>query len=592
MKRITMFVAVLMTLVGLAASPAHAAGLQDFTISSFTADYYLSKDAERHSRMTVREQIVAEFPSYDQNHGLERAIPQQYDGHTVALKIKSVQKSDGSPWNYSTHTSNGNLVLRIGDADRYVHGIQTYVLTYEQQDVTRYFADTKSDELYWDTNGTEWQVPIGMFSGTFHIDSSLAGRLTSNAACYRGAAGATDRCDIARTGNDFTVRATQLSPGENVTVALGFQPETFTAYKKTLIDIIAGTFMSIVTIVLPIWQGLFVVAFAVVGWLIYRYNRLSSRSKEVGTIVPEYLPPKEASVTTAATLVTGSTATFAAQLIDFAVRHYIKIYEIDKKWIFGSKDYEIEIMKDIASLHPEEQEILRDIFAGNTVVGARLTMSSLKNNTSVYMSTLDNDKKLETLVRGEYGLRARDEAASATFKKTAKILFIAGLLTLQPAILIAAAFAWGFGYSLYPLTDKGLTLDRYLKGLKMYIQVAEAERLKMLQSPEGAEKVGAVDPNNPKQMVVLYERVLPYAILFGQEKQWNIQLGKYYESLQTQPDWYNSNGTFNAAAFGSAINNFSTASSYTSASSSSSGGSSGNRARCCSRRALDRSTST
>ena len=50
----------------------------------------------------------------------------------------------------------------------------------------------------------------------------------------------------------------------------------------------------------------------------------------------------------------------------------------------------------------------------------------------------------------------------------------------------------------------------------MYIGVAEEERIKMLQSPEGAEKVASVSSvSDNDQLVKLYEKVLPYAILFG-----------------------------------------------------------------------------
>ena len=99
----------------------------------------------------------------------------------------------------------------------------------------------------------------------------------------------------------------------------------------------------------------------------------------------------------------------------------------------------------------------------------------------------------------------------------------------------------------------------------------------MLQSPEGAEKLDVtVSSEDPKQLVKLYERVLPYAVLFGLEKQWSQQLGAYYEQGSVQPDWYYGNTAFNAAVFSSALNSFSvTSSSYSSASSSSSGGSNG-----------------
>jgi len=67
-----------------------------------------------------------------------------------------------------------------------------------------------------------------------------------------------------------------------------------------------------------------------------------------------------------------------------------------------------------------------------------------------------------------------------------------------------------------------------------------------------------------------------YAILFNQEKGWNKQLGKYYESINQAPDWYIGNGmVFNAVMFSAAMNSFNEASSYASSTSSNTGGSMG-----------------
>ena len=108
----------------------------------------------------------------------------------------------------------------------------------------------------------------------------------------------------------------------------------------------------------------------------------------------------------------------------------------------------------------------------------------------------------------------------------------------------------------------------------MYIGVAEAERLNILQSPDGAEKV-VVDVNDGKQLVKLYERVLPYAVLFGQEKNWSKQMGKYYEQVGEAPDWYVGQGAFNAVAFSSGLSGLSTAAGHASDYSSTSGGGGG-----------------
>jgi hypothetical protein len=71
-------------------------------------------------------------------------------------------------------------------------------------------------------------------------------------------------------------------------------------------------------------------------------------------------------------------------------------------------------------------------------------------------------------------------------------------------------------------TEKGIKLVKYLEGLELYINMAEADRLKFLQSVEGA------DTSN-EGIVKLYEKLLPWASLFGAEESWMKELEKYYE---------------------------------------------------------------
>ena len=84
---------------------------------------------------------------------------------------------------------------------------------------------------------------------------------------------------------------------------------------------------------------------------------------------------------------------------------------------------------------------------------------------------------------------------------------------------------------------------------------------------------------SPVQIVKLYERVLPLAVLFGQEKDWSGVLSQYYSESNTQPAWYLGTGMFHAAYFAGAIGSFSTATttswSGSATSSSSSGGGGG-----------------
>lgn len=542
-------------------SPAYAA-VDDYTISNYQIDYALSQDAERRSVLKTTERITAEFPQSDQNHGIERAIPSSYDQHPTSLSIESVTDASGVSQDYTTYDSNGNEVLRIGSADTYVHGTRTYVITYMQRDVTKNFGGTGRDEWYWDTNGTGWRVPIAELNVSVRVDASIASAQAGVPLCYQGAAGGTQRCSLVQDGDSWTTSATDLTPGENMTLAFGFNNGTFAGYVHSPIE----RMMQLNAMVL--WYSV-PIAIVLSLWIIVRWIMATDRRRELGTIVAEYLPPRDASVTTSAAIIyTPGVNVFAAQLVDFAVRRYLNIYETGVKSSWGQMKYDIEIIKDPGDLRDEERELLSDMFDHLPTVGERLALDDLRYNIAFSTSMSDNVTNLNGLIRGRYGLRDKGDNRRTWFKRAALILLVVGVIV--PPLLIASLTAVVCAFTLWPLTDKGLALSRYLKGLKLYIKVAEAERLRMLQSPEGAEKVGPINPDDSSQLVKLYEQLLPYAILFGQEYQWNNQLGRYYESLQTRPDWYVGQGAaFNAGLLSSAMNSFAAATS------SSSGGSTG-----------------
>jgi len=577
MKRFFLGLGALLLLVGVGAPLAHAADTDNFTIRSFEADYYLDKDAEGRSTLKTVEKITAIFPDYDQNHGIERAIPASYDGHSTHLTVDSVTDASGVKMNYSESTSNDNQVLRIGDADTYVHGTQAYVITYTQRDVTKFFSDTNDDELYWDINGTQWAQAMDSVTARVHIASNLVGALNNKASCYQGAQGSTTSCEIVRSISGdalFSAQASNIGAYENMTLAIGFTAHTFTPYQPTAGEKLMNTLAAIWVVSLIIGS---IGAVILIVFMSIRYGRVMGRVKGRGTIVVEYLPPKDASVLLSAVVKNNPTSDITAQLLDFAVRHYLKIYQTKDKTTFKPAEYEIEIAKDISDLRTEEQRLLTDLFGNaHPAIGDRFAMKSLKNNYALAKKLLAGRKQLQTEARTVLGIYERAETEAKWFTKIGMVTIILGLVTLSPVVIVASIVAFVFASILWPLTEKGVELRDYLSGLREYISVAETDRIKMLQSPEGAEKVGGVDTNSPEQLVKLYERVLPYAILFGVEKEWVKQLGAYYEAGNVQPDWYSGNAAFNAVVFSSALSSFSSqSSSYSSSSSSSSGGSSG-----------------
>lgn len=548
-----------------------AQNTNNFRISTYDISYELSRDNNGRSVLETTEIITAEFPNFDQNRGLILAIPNEYDGHSVGLKINSVQDKTRNTIQYTASNEGDMTVLRIGNPDAYVRGSQEYRISYTQYDVTKFFKDNGRDEWYWDTNGTQWEVPIGALTVRAKIDDSLVDAKVGEPACYQGATNSTNSCFLAPVDDaNYYVEASNLQPGENVTIALGFKEGTFTAYEPTAFE----RFMAVWTVALVVTS---ILAFIAIIYLSFSYARRKNRLNEIQPVAVEYIPPRTSSVLVSSQVITPAGSVFGAQLIDFAVRHFIGIIETKQKSFWSGQEYDIKVITDIERLSVEEQEILIDMFGHMPKVGDRMALKSLQNNMGYYKRTKDNDKKLNTLIEGEYAIREKEPKVSKFFYRWSAGMVILGLVTLSPTLLIMAGVVALMGYEIRPLTDKGLQLRRYMEGLKRYIKAAEVERLKFLQGPDTAQKIGeSVDTKDAGQLVKLYERVLPYAILFGLEKDWAKCLGEFYETSSTSPTWYSGNTAFNAVVFASAMNNFSTAASYSGGSgSSSSGGSSG-----------------
>lgn len=564
-KWIATLVVAVVGLVGFSFNVASAAP-GSLSISSFEAEYHLGRDSENHSALEVVEQITVEFP-LNKNKGIVREIPSHYGGHSVSFKLDSITRN-GAPEPIYSQRQQGKFHIIETGTDEYISGVQVFELKYSLRDVTKYFDDNKLDEFYWDVNGTGWRAPIERLSVRLTIDEELHSFLSGDAACYRGNYGSEERCSIDEGGGVFSASESDLGAGDNITIAVGFSPGTFAEFERSLQDKLLSAWTAVVAATSAAGVGVMI-------WFFVRAEKYKYRESELGTIVPEYLPPKNASLAVASAVTPGVHSTMAAELVDLAVRRYVQILETRPKSTWRAAEYDIKVVKDISDLRAEEQEILSDIFGKSPKVGDRLALKRLRNNSAVYTRFSDNDKKLRALMRSQYKLEQVDSSGRRWFGGAAKIVLLVGIVTLNPFLWVVALIAFIFSRTLWVLSDDGLALRRYLKGLEMYIKVAERDRLKMLQSPEGAEKVDIADPKDPAQLVKLYERVLPYAILFGQEKQWSKQLGEYYDSASSSPSWYVGSTAFNAAVFSSTMTSFSQSAAATSASSSTSGGSSG-----------------
>ncbi|WP_314148703.1 DUF2207 domain-containing protein, partial [uncultured Leifsonia sp.] len=565
------------------AGPRHAApaGVDDFTFASFDGDYRLGRDADGHSTLTTVETLVARFPQTDQNHGIRRQLVEDYDGHPTGLTVVSVTDEKGAPRPYESDSGDGILTLTIA-ADDYVHGEQTYVITYRQTNVTRYFADTGDDEFYWDANGTAWAQPFERVTATVHLGPGLAEALQGEASAYRGPQGSTEPATVERTADGFRFTADGLGPRENLTFAIGFAAGTFTARADGMFD--TGWGYAAVA-------GLLIGVLALIGAIVVRV-RLLRDAPGRGTIIPEYVPPTEGLLLAAD--VTGRTKkAVAAQTLDLAVSGRVRVLQTEG--FLRRPSYTLELVspeatgRQAALRDPrpttDELQFLTALFGSALTPGSTLRLGSSNARVARRISALLKRVHTDATRYGYRGTGPRGPVRALFFTAlgamllgvVASVFCIAGVFgggipfgTLFGSVLVFVVAAVLLSRS--PLTGKGTLLREYVDGLRMYVHLAEADRIRYLQSPQGAERV-PVAVDDPREMLRLTERLLPWAVLFGDEKQWLAELGRFYEQTGETPGWYSGQTAFNVAVLSQMVSGIS--SSTTIASSSSSGGTGG-----------------
>jgi uncharacterized membrane protein YgcG len=580
-----------------AAATGSPAGPNDFTFDSFHADYVLGLTGDGRSELAVTETLVAQFPDFDQNHGILRVIPAVYDGHPVRIDVKSVKDATGRDWDYETSFDDENMTLQIGDGDRYVHGEQTFVIAYSMQNVTRYFEDTGDDEFYWDTNGLLWAQPFGEVSATVTLEDGLAGKLQST-DCYYGYDGESNACEISSSGGVVLASVRDLAGFQNMTVVLGFPAGTFEPADFSIFD-----YLPLGGIV-----GILAALAAVVTSFVLRFTTLRD-APGTGIVIAQYEPPDGMDAFLAANLVKAPKRGMAASIMDLAVKRKLRIVEREGTGLFGGTDFGVQqVDGDLSRLDDTEVSVMNALF---TPTGGRFFSLRTPGLITLGAATPEPTPatevrwltKNDTVLGRQVVALTKAAGTEAQQKKLRRkgggpaSLLIAALIVVSGIAFLAsstfsqtgAAIAIGvvgvnvviwLGIGLIaivagrkPLTAEGAKLREHLLGLKEYIRLAEADRLQMLQSVTGAERVST----DAGSVVKVYEKLLPYAVLFGLEKEWAGELAKYYD--QNPPDWYSGSNVsaFNAGAFAATVGSLSSSvsASYSGSSSSSSSGGSG-----------------
>ncbi len=585
MRRLLAVILILFTLS--VPSAAHA-DTSDFTFDSFDADYTLSRDVDGTARLVVVETIVARFPDFDQNRGIIRAIPNDYDGVPLNTEVISVTDTAGIPVPFTQNFTGQFVELALG-TDEFVRGVQTYVITYSQINVVRSFADLGVDEFYWDVNGTGWDQPFGEVSMSLTIDPGLEPFLTGDAACYSGYLGDATPCAIESgplNGEPlvFTASVSDLEPAQTMTVAVGFVADTFVTPEPT-VPVVP------VPQELPLWAQLLsgsVLALAlggIVGAILLRV-RGGRGAPGRGTIIAQYSEPEDLSILQAAHLVGRSYTALPAALVRLAVRRNLRIlaypvdvsvaepYTLQYLGSPGADAYDLELLK--ALFGPDAQPgAVRAFGRRDQKLMTLLSNSSTKANASLISEGYqDAPKGIATgllIALGEFLLIFVGMGVlilTGLLFLNVSPLVIGGMVLAFFAVFITLPLAWRSR----TVTSKGADARDFLKGMKVYLDLAEKDRLQMLQSATGADRI---DVGDEFQLVKLYEKLLPWAVLWGVETTWMKELAVHVDALPEKPDWFVATNGFEISAFTTAMSGFRTTITPPSTSSSGWRGSSG-----------------
>jgi uncharacterized membrane protein YgcG len=574
--------------------------------------------------MTVTETITVRSTGREIRRGIIRDFPTTYRdrlGHTVKVDFQLEQVlRDGHREPYHLTRAANGVKIYLGQQNVYLKpGVYTYTITYRTNRQLGFFKDF--DELYWNVTGNGWTFPIDEAEAIIQLPP---GAKILQYSAYTGFQGDRGREYQARPqGNEIFFRTTRgLEPREGLTVAVAWPKGLVrepSPQDKAALFLRDNQGAAVGLVWLVILAGFYVFAWVRVG-----------RDPASGVIIPLYTPPAGFSPAAVRflTRMGFDDKAFAAAVVDMAVKGALLIQEdgddyslvkkgdasatlsrgeqkIAGRLFAGSNSLKLENTNHTTinsaidalkqSLKTEFEKVYFVTNSGYLVPGIIFTLVALG-----FIAGTAEDKAAAAgaslwiavwtaacyfLAVGVYrrwrAARGWQKILGAVGATLFALPFLAGeifglvffamVVPLAAALILAAmALLNALFYHLLkaPTLSGRQTMDQ-IEGFKMYLSVAEQDRLNVLNPPEKTPQ--------------LFEKYLPYALALDVENEWSEQfaqvLAQAGEGGQAySPTWY-SGSSWNisspsrfSASLGSAFAGAIAASSSPPGSSSGSGG--------------------
>lgn len=557
--RLIQLLTLIALLVGILAAPT----LADERITSFRSDITVNKDGT----MNVVETIKVISEQNEIRHGIYREFPTRYkdrnrNDYVVGFDVLSVTR-DGTKEPYHTAGMSNGVRVYIGDAGSYVStGEHVYTIAYKTDRQFGFFKD--HDELYWNVTGNGWIFPIMQASAVVTLPPGVSAS-DIKLDGWTGPQGSTAqnlKSYVDASGRAVFYTTTPLYPFEGLTIGVwwpkGIVSEPTQAMRlrwffrdnKSILILLAGLLL---TICYFLWAQMKV-----------------GIDPQKGAIVPQWDAPD--GLSPAAVRYIGrmgyDNKTMSAALINAAVKGYIEIAKEDGVYSIRRKS------TDKSLLTPEELAAIDRMLGGMDFI-----VLDQANNASFRRAIDDFGESLQAHFGAAYFATHSGYAAIGALLSliTLAAAFLAdptryatmdiGIVPILVAILLFASMNLVFLGLLKSYTKRGRQLMDKAEGLRLYMRVAEQERLEILNPPDKTPQ--------------LYEKLLPYALALGVEQQWSEQFADVLQKAQAEgyhPAWYIGPGFYDGgySSFASSVgNSFASAISSAATPPGSSGGGSG-----------------
>lgn len=550
--------------------PGARAADAGYDITAYNINVDIGEDNVYH----VTETITADF--HVPSRGIYRYIPLRQEMKWVAedntkrviynTKIDSISVRDLP---FETYIDNGNMVIRIGDPNKYNTGKIVYNISFDHA-----LGDDKIDEgdfAYYNLIGTHWDCSISGISFTVAMPKDFDG---DRLRFFSGAFGSAANAPVEYSIVDNVISgelASPLRPGEGLTMQLELPEGYFDAPPD-----------------FP-WQGVFIaasLALALAALILFLlFGRDHALPKPVEFYPPDGITPAEA-----AYIISGSVEDkdVVSLVIYWASKGFISIEQT------GKDDFNLVKLIDLTDDAPEYERILftavfneresvliselkenvyNEVESAKSQIpllysgkGKRLYTSaslfmgklSLFSSSLLLMSSLFLAlyrllyslqtaliysfvgtlivmlpiRSLRQILTEWYGTRRGKRTALLTASVIGSVVLLLayaafmysqGLLAASIFISGTVLFLGVISVYMRKRTKRGSDLLGRVLGFKNFLEVAEKERLELLSQ------------DNPSY----FYDILPYAYVFGVSEKW----AKKFEGLAVRPpSWYTGYG--------------------------------------------------